>query len=128
MLSIAADGTISVKGTHTYASPGKYAIKVSIQDQGGAALVVNPNAFIGTTNQRFVAKAYLDVLGRAVDANALTFWTNALDKGQIDQKETIGLLRARGQLRAYGGRWSEAATDFSKAVELEPNNQKPATS
>jgi hypothetical protein len=76
-----ANGTFSVSGTHTYATPGKYNLGVTINDQGGASVAVNPNAVIGSQNERFVAHAYLDLLGRPVDAGGLAYWSNRLDQG-----------------------------------------------
>jgi len=40
------------------------------------------------------------------------------------QPESAGLLRARGNLRARTGLWKEAAADFSKVVEYEPENHE----
>ncbi len=38
-------------------------------------------AVAGTANQNFVAQAYLDQLGRPVDAAGLTYWSGQLDQG-----------------------------------------------
>jgi streptogramin lyase len=46
--TIVAQGSgFAVQGTHTYAESGKYTIKVSIQDAGGAAITVNNPITVG---------------------------------------------------------------------------------
>jgi serine/threonine protein kinase len=40
------------------------------------------------------------------------------------QPKSTGLLRARGELRARMGHWKEAAADFSRVVEFEPENHE----
>ena len=40
------------------------------------------------------------------------------------QPKSAGLLRSRGNVRARTGHWKEAAADFSRAVEFEPENHE----
>jgi PKD repeat protein len=78
-VTVAADGTFSVKGTHTFTSPGKYTIKTTIANTGGMTINVQSNAVVGSKNDRYVAAVYHDLLGRDADPGALTYWTNQLD-------------------------------------------------
>jgi len=43
-----------------------------------------------------------------------------------ESKSESGLLSSRGDLRAREGRWNEAATDYSRAVELNPAETEPS--
>jgi tetratricopeptide (TPR) repeat protein len=74
--------------------------------------------------------------------NVVTCLNNLVDilikEGKFDEAEKLfndlltptaetlpnsaGLLRARGDWRARTGHWKEAAADFSKAIELDPQN------
>lgn len=42
-----------------------------------------------TTDNAFVSNLYLNTFGRAADAAGMTFWTNALSKGQVDRAHMI---------------------------------------
>jgi hypothetical protein len=44
-----------------------------------------------TANQRFVAQAYLDLLGRPVDSNGLAEWSSLLDKGTSRTQVTLDI-------------------------------------
>jgi hypothetical protein len=48
-------------------------------------------AIAGTPNQNLVAQAYLDVLGRSVDAAGLDFWTGLLDHGASPLQVVLGI-------------------------------------
>jgi hypothetical protein len=68
--------------THRYATPGTYTVRAIWSDSAGEsnsqdlALTVTP-----TPNQRFVTRAFQDLLGRAPDAGGLAYWVAQLDQG-----------------------------------------------
>jgi hypothetical protein len=95
--TITADGTggFSVSGTNTYTRLGLVPINVDIADFGGGngingtAPTVSVNNTIkvtaGDQNQRFVAQAYLDLLGRTVDPSGLQLFGGLLDNGTLNR-------------------------------------------
>jgi hypothetical protein len=99
--TITADGRggFSVSGTNTYDRLGLFPINVDIADFGGgngingSAPTVSVNNTIlvtaGDHNQRFVAQAYLDLLGRTVDPSGLQFWGGLLDGGIANRLQVV---------------------------------------
>jgi hypothetical protein len=99
--TITADGHggFSVSGTNTYKSLGLFPINVDVADFGGgngingSAPTVSVNNTIlvtaGDHNQRFVAQAYLDLLGRTVDPSGLQFWGGLLDAGTLSRFQVV---------------------------------------
>jgi hypothetical protein len=99
--TITADGHggFSVSGTNTYKALGQFPINVDIADFGGgngingSAPVVSVNNTIlvtaGGQNQRFVAQAYLDLLGRTVDPSGLQFFGGLLDNGIANRLQVV---------------------------------------
>src|SRR5205085_10088434 len=49
---------------------------------------------MATANQRFVARAYFDLLGRPVDPTGLTFWTGRLAQGDTPTQVIRDILRS----------------------------------
>jgi PKD repeat protein len=80
--TISATGpTFSVTGSHTYAAPGKFTVKVTVTDKGGSSGSSSTGATVGNVNERFVAAVFQDLLHRPVDASGLTFWASQLALG-----------------------------------------------
>src|SRR5205823_4732270 len=62
-------GVFTVAGVHTYPFPGRFSVTVTVQDMGGSTVTTAATpAVIGSTNERFVAQVYRDLLHREVDA------------------------------------------------------------
>lgn len=77
--TIGLSGTsFNVVGSHTYALPGTYIIRVGVHDEGGATALAACTAVAGTSDQRFLAHLYKDVLHRSIDPGGLAFWTSLL--------------------------------------------------
>lgn len=73
-------GGFDVRGTHRYDLPGRYDVAVAISRTDGSAFsTANSAATVGTADERFLAKAYLDLLHRQADAGGLAYWKNVLD-------------------------------------------------
>ena len=49
-------------------------------------------------------------------------FSDVLTPAVMSQPQGAGLLRTRGDVRARNGQWKEAATDFSRVIELQPTN------
>ncbi|HUY35813.1 MAG TPA: Ig-like domain repeat protein [Pirellulales bacterium] len=77
----AAGGGFDVTGSHIYADTTNHTIQVTIVDAGGAQTQAASQARVGDANAQYVAAAYLEVLGRPVDAAGLAFWDGRLDAG-----------------------------------------------
>ena len=74
---------LQISGSHSYAAPGTYAVRVSLGDEGGAAAATSTQASVApTANQLYVEAAYIDVLARPVDTPGLVYWAKQLDAGQ----------------------------------------------
>jgi hypothetical protein len=94
-----AQGGFDVSGTNTYASIGRFAINVDVADFGGGPGVggSNPtqsvnnvaNVSAGDQNQRFVAQAFQDLLGRTVDQSGLLFFGSLLDAGILSRPQVV---------------------------------------
>jgi len=78
----AAGGGLAVTGSHSYGDSNNHAITVTIHDEGGATTQATSQFLFGDANARFVGAAFLDVLGRPIDASGLAFWDQQLDGGQ----------------------------------------------
>lgn len=94
-----ANGTFSVVGSHTYALPGKFVITTTIRSAGGASTTATSDAVYGSLNERFVAKAYQDILQRAADANGLRYFTDLLDRGLASREQVARLMTASLEYR-----------------------------
>ncbi|MEO6811271.1 MAG: tetratricopeptide repeat protein, partial [Isosphaeraceae bacterium] len=62
------------------------------------------------------AARYLQTLDRASDAKDVV--TSGIDR----RPEDLNLLRSRGEELAIQGRWTEAAADYARLIELDPSN------
>jgi tetratricopeptide (TPR) repeat protein len=62
--------------------------------------------------------------GKAQEADAL--YEELLRQSQGNPFEQAAILHARGRLRGYGNRWSEAAGDLAHALQLNPKDDKIA--
>jgi hypothetical protein len=87
-----AGGTFSVTGSHTYTVPGHLQLNTTIQDAGGSTTTAQAVATVGTQNERFVAKVYLDLLGRPVDPVGLATFAGGLDSGQLTRTQVVQLI------------------------------------
>jgi hypothetical protein len=85
-------GVYTVTGSHNYTDEGTFAVNVSVDDvPDSVSATINSSATMleellpggvrGTANERFVSELYRDILGRAVDASSLGFWSAELDAG-----------------------------------------------
>lgn len=102
------DGTVQVVPgnqsvvTHDYGNaPGIYTIQATVMN--GASAVPTSNtlqvtANLDSANQRFVAKAYLDLLNRGVDAAGLRYWTGRLDAG-VARSDVASAIQASLEFR-----------------------------
>jgi uncharacterized delta-60 repeat protein len=78
------DGKIIVAG----AADGRGGISPGLSGFALARFLGGPSGSLsGTPNQRFVEQAYLDLLGRAADANGLAAWSGLLDQGQASRAQ-----------------------------------------
>ncbi|HUY33751.1 MAG TPA: DUF4214 domain-containing protein [Pirellulales bacterium] len=82
--------TYVVSGSHTYQDEGNFPITVNVVGNlasaaiAGAATIHDellPGITLSTPNQFYVAEAYRDLLGRAVDPGGLAMWSAQLDQG-----------------------------------------------
>jgi hypothetical protein len=81
-VTVAPGGGFQVTASHAYSGASNRAITVLIHDEGGAQTQVTSRFLFGDANARFLAAAYLDVLGRPVDPPSLLAWDQLLDTGQ----------------------------------------------
>jgi parallel beta-helix repeat protein len=73
---------------------GNETVKLTLSAPTGGARLGSPAAAVltirendGTPNQRFVAQAYIDVLGREVDPAGLALWSGLLDAGSLSRTQ-----------------------------------------
>jgi uncharacterized protein (TIGR03118 family) len=85
------DGTFQVSGSHTYTTPGKYNVTVTVTDGAGNMVSANPVGAVGTPNERFVAQLYQDLLDRPVDALGLAYWNGLLSAG-VPRSQVAAML------------------------------------
>jgi uncharacterized protein (TIGR03118 family) len=90
--TVAANGGVfDVSGTHVYADESNYTFTVFVSRTGGTsgsasgvATISEPplsDGTTGTANTRWINEVYGDLLGRAADVGALTFWAGQLSTG-----------------------------------------------
>ena len=101
-------GGYRVKGTHTYATAGAKALRVTIIDKGGSTAAVNQQAKIGRTtlvvnadNNRTIGeqsdpavKNYTVLTGNFTDTGAGTSWTGLIDWGDGSAPEPLVINQA----------------------------------
>jgi virginiamycin B lyase len=110
-----------VTGSHTYLSAGNFPVTVTVTDTdtshdvGGRSATVASAAsvalstlpgFTGTQDQRWLARAYLDLLGRGLDSVGLAGWGGMLANGVshfavVDQIERSPEYRVRQVEEVY---------------------------
>jgi hypothetical protein len=109
------DGT-TVLGTAPLDSAGRATLAVALLAVGDHAITAvygGDGAFgastsavltseVGTLEQRFVARAYLDLLGRPVDSAGLALWTGLVDQG-VSRTEVALRIEASPEYQAAGG-------------------------
>jgi phospholipase C len=89
---ISVSGSVyTVTGSHTFPTPGRFAVKVSITDAGGSQAAMTFPAVIGSQNERFITQLYVDLLHRPVDPTGLTGWTGALAAGVSRGNIVLGI-------------------------------------
>jgi hypothetical protein len=81
-------GTGVVLGSHTFATPGRFAIQVTVRDRGGSSVGAISSGVVGSPDERFVAQVFRDLLHRPVDAASLANWTGMLARG-IDRSQVV---------------------------------------
>jgi hypothetical protein len=96
---LAQGNEFNVFGSHSYASPGTFAIHVTIDDDGGSSAQATAMALVSSPgdlppNQQYISGTYEDVLGRSADAAGLGFWTNALQQGTPRQAVATALTHS----------------------------------
>jgi Domain of unknown function (DUF4214) len=97
---VTLDGTtFSVFGDHTYATPGRYPLSITVRSAGGSTATVPSTAVLGTDNNRFVAQAYRDILGREADPGGLAHFTQLLDQGVANRTQVAAQLLASREYR-----------------------------
>ena len=96
----ALDREYFVTGDHAYAKAGKYAITVTVYDDGLPTAITStatigdsflPPGTQGTLNQRFVAAVFNNLLARQIDPNGLNYWSAKLDAGTPRQEVIAGI-------------------------------------
>ncbi|HVA47726.1 MAG TPA: TIGR03118 family protein [Pirellulales bacterium] len=89
---VSADGTgFDVSGTHAYPDEGQYNFTVTVHGLGGTSATASASASLveppladgtsGTPTTRWINEVFGDLLHRAADVGALTFWSGALANG-----------------------------------------------
>jgi hypothetical protein len=74
-------GTLTVCGSHTYATPGRFTITTAVTDDGGSTASVTASATVGSDTERLLAQAYQDLLQRPIDPDGLAFWAGQVEAG-----------------------------------------------
>src|SRR5207244_4463051 len=64
------------------------------------------------------------LLSEGKPAEAEHVLSEVLTPAAENDRKSVGLMRARGNLRAQHGPWKEAAADYSKVVEFDPENHE----
>lgn len=107
--TVSTDGSgFAVSGTHAYADEGHYNFAVAVNRNGGAPGTVAGVATVvetlladgtaGNPNTRYVNEVYGDLLHRAADSGALTFWGGQLSAG-MTRLEFVSLIESSGEYR-----------------------------
>jgi streptogramin lyase len=77
----------AVQAGHTYLLPGRYAVSVTVNDVdtshdvGGSTASAATQSVVGTHNERFVAQAFLDLMGQPIDPGRLVSFSGQLSQG-----------------------------------------------
>jgi hypothetical protein len=83
-------GVYQVTGAHTYTDEGTYTVQTSVSFDGTTTVFATkatvqeqlmPDGTVGTSDQRFIAQVYHDLLGRQVEQGGLDYWTAMLSRG-----------------------------------------------
>jgi hypothetical protein len=95
----------SVEGNHTYRAPGRYTVQVTVRQNDGSSDLASSSAVIGSANERFVAQAFRDLLGREVDPFGLANFSAALDQGSATTEQVAGAIEVsqEGRTRSVDG-------------------------
>jgi streptogramin lyase len=122
--TVVAEGgaAFAVQGAHAYALPGRYTVTVTVtdgdtgHDVGGSTAAATTQAVVGTHNERFVAQAFLDLVGRPVDPARLASYARLLGQGTsraavVLQMEQLPAYRVERVRELYRGLMGEAATE-----------------
>jgi hypothetical protein len=88
-----------VIGSHAFALPGELPVNIAISEQSGSTINVAARALVGTDNQRWIARVYMDLLGRPVDGSGLAVWTGALAQG-MTRTQVVQAIQASFEYRA----------------------------
>jgi hypothetical protein len=80
-----------VLGSHTFAVPGGLSVNVVISEQGGNTISLTGQALLGTQNQRWLARVYVDLLGRQIDPSGLAYWGSLLTQGISRTQIVLGI-------------------------------------
>ncbi|HXT59186.1 MAG TPA: DUF4214 domain-containing protein [Pirellulales bacterium] len=76
-----------VDGSHTYAQPGNYVVRVSLIEYGSVVSAIDSTAAItaapnpSAPNQAFITSIYHNLLNRAADSAGMAYWSAQLDAG-----------------------------------------------
>jgi uncharacterized delta-60 repeat protein len=85
-LALQPDGKILLAGTGANSSAAVARL-----------LTDNP---LPTSNQRFVAQVYLDLLDRTVDSTGLNYWMSLLDQSQATRDQVVQAIQASAEYQA----------------------------
>jgi uncharacterized repeat protein (TIGR01451 family) len=80
-----------VFGSHAFAAPGDLTVTVTVSEPGNTPITITSRALIGTANQRWLARAYQDLLQRQIDASGLASWGSLLDQGVSRTQVVFGI-------------------------------------
>jgi hypothetical protein len=85
-------GGFTVTGTHAYAQPGRYTVKITLAGPSAASTAVSAQASVGTADQLFVGQLYHDLLARAADPAGLAGWSGELDQAAATRQQVAAAL------------------------------------
>jgi hypothetical protein len=81
--------------------PGKHALTATYLGDGTftASTSAAVSQIIGDIHERFLARVYLDLLGRPVDPSGLTFWAGQLDAGTLLPVQVVQAIETSQEFR-----------------------------
>jgi uncharacterized protein (TIGR03118 family) len=89
--TLAPAGEFIVAGSHTYAVPGRYTVAVTAISDAGSEDTNTVTLVVGSSDQRFLAQAYQDLLQRPIDPTGLAIWGSQLAVGVSRDKVVQGI-------------------------------------
>jgi hypothetical protein len=139
------NGNFAVNATHTYTTPGRFAVSVAITDEGGTQATASSTAHVpGSTPPPscltmvageftntaeyftlFVTNSYMTLLHRAPDGSGLNAAVNAMVNGTRDEQIEAGLVSSGEYIQNHGGlgaSWVQAL--YQDLLHRTPSNSE----